>query len=85
MGYMAVENKLWEIQMWLVQHERYTLDGAERFMYPLRWYIWTGRASAGFLKALVAAKAFVVGRVLIKYYGSEDEVVRGLRRKLNID
>lgn len=88
MDYLKVENKIWEIQMWLVQHERWTLDTAQRFVAPLWWYVQTGRASAGFLKALVTAKTFVVGRVLVKQnsaFANYDDTVAALRRKFNID
>ena len=83
-GYLTVENKLYEIQMWLVQHERWTLDTARRYIAPLNWYVATGRASTEFLKSLVSAKTFVVGRVLVNTYGNYDETIQALRRKFNI-
>ena len=84
-GYMTVENKIWEIQMWLVQHERWTLDTAQRYIAPLNWYVATGRASTEFLKSLVSAKTFVVGRVLVNTYGNYDETIQALRRKFGIE
>ena len=87
-SYTVVDNKIWEIQMWLVQHERWTLDTAQRFMAPLRWYVSAGRASVEFLRALVTAKTFVVGRVLVKQnsaFADYSETVAALRRKFNID
>lgn len=82
---LAVDNKMWEIQMWLVQHERYTLDTAERFLSPLRWHVGTGRASVPFLQGLVTAKTFVVGRVLCRHgYGDYHKTIDALSRKFGL-
>lgn len=51
-----------------------TVSEAERAFAPLGRYIWTGRASADFLKRLIYAKPFMIARRLHKG-GSDDEVV----------
>lgn len=81
MSYTLIESRLWDVQTWLAR--RYTVDTAEGILAPLRWYIWTGRASVPFLRAYCEAKTFVIGRILIKG-GSYDEIIARLKKRLEV-
>ena len=68
----AIDDTLWTIRRKLM--EKHGVDSANRMMYPIDWYVNTGRASTGFLEALIAGKAFVVARAIAKG-GTDDEVI----------
>ena len=68
----TIETALWLIKASLMK--KYGCDAADRIIEPLVWYISTGRASTVFLRKLVNAKPFMVGRRLAAG-GSTDEVV----------
>lgn len=70
----AIECGLWHIQRHLI--EKYGIDTAERDMYPLQWYISTGRASMAFLHQLFNAKPFMVARKLHQGGSIEETVDR---------
>lgn len=57
--------------------KKYGIDVTEREMYPLQWYISTGRASSIFLNSLYKAKPFMIGRILHNGgdCGSHDDAV----------
>ena len=81
-GYLAVDTHVWGVKSYLMR--KYGCDAADRMISPLTWYISTGRASAGFLRAFMATKAYVIGRILANG-GSDDEVILAIRRKLKLD
>ena len=53
-------------------------------IYPLSWYITTGRASASFIKSMYEVKPFVMARLLVKGYttGSHDDVIEAIKNKV---
>lgn len=65
--------------------KKYGIDVTEREMYPLSWYISTGRASSIFLNSLYKAKPFMIGRLLHNNgnAGSHDEAVRRVVEYVN--
>jgi len=75
----GIETGLWHIHRCLL---KYGVDEANREMEPLEWYVWTGRASATFLKELFAAKPFMIARKL-HAGGSTDEIIRRIKKYLN--
>lgn len=79
MGYDKIDAMLYAIERYIM--DRHGVDAVRRAMYPLEWYINTGRASALFLRKLASAKPFVVGRVLVKG-GADDEIIRKLCAKI---
>lgn len=81
-SYLAVDTHIWGVKSYLMR--KYGCDAAERMISPLTWYVSTGRASAGFLRAFMQTRAFVIGRILAEG-GSHDDVIRAIRRKLKID
>lgn len=62
----------------------YGVDQAYRDMYPLTWYITTGRASVAFLRALNSTKPFLVARRLHQG-GSYDEAVLRIKKLLKVE
>lgn len=75
----SIETCLWHIQRSIM--EKCGCDKAERAMYPLKWYVQTGRASVDFLRALLEAKPFMVGRTLVKG-GSDQEVIAAVKKRI---
>lgn len=75
-----IDGKIWEIQMYL--NKTMSFDEADRAVYPLRWWIYTDRASVTFLKALLSAKTFMIARKLAKG-GSVDDCVNRIREYLS--
>ena len=71
-----MENKI-DFYLWSVQREivhRHGCDAAERAMYPLAWYVYTGRGSATFLSLLLSARPVLIARDLMSG-GSDDEII----------
>ena len=83
MSYTQIDSRLWDVQMWLVR-QGWSFDTALGMVDPLRWYIWTGRASIDFLHRFCDAKVFVIGRQLQKG-GSYDEVIARVKKKLEVE
>lgn len=82
MNKTMIDTCLWSIQRELMH--RYGCDQAERDMWPLWWWINTGRASTPFLRALVNARPVLVARDLHKG-GSYDEVVQRVERRIRCE
>ena len=61
--------------------KKYGTDTMEREIYPLTWYIYTGRASTLFLKKLLVQKPYVIGNILHKG-GSVEEVLKRIKKKI---
>ena len=70
-----VDEKVWEVQMYFVNHYNATLDQSSVYVNPLAWWIYTGRASAPMLKAFLNAKTFMIARRLYGP-GSHDECLK---------
>lgn len=68
----TIDDTLWNIQKYLMS--RYGCTESEKDMDALRYYVNTGRASNEFLRALVNAKPFMIGRLLHKG-GTVDETI----------
>ena len=81
MSYAKIEAFLWNVEYCLMR--KYGSAPAEREMYPLKWYINTGRAPTIFLANLIEAKPFVIARLLHKG-GTDEEVIRRIKTKLNL-
>lgn len=66
------------------KHDK-TLDKAWDIAEPLRWYLFTGRASASFVKAMYEVKPYVMARLLVNGYstGSHDDVVAAIKKKVD--
>lgn len=77
----AIDDYCWRVQRYLM--ERYGCDVASRDMQALNYFIGTGRASTVFLKALIAAKPYLVARRLHDG-GSIDEAIARVRKLLRV-
>lgn len=78
----SIDTCLWRIQMSIAKKHGYQLG--EYFMYPLTWYINSGRASMEFLRRLLKAKPFMIGRILAKG-GSDQEVMNRIKGYLKYE
>lgn len=78
-GPLAVQEGLWRIERYLI--DRYGMDQAEQDVSPLAWYIGTGRASVDFIRAVLAAKPFMIARKLHEG-GSYDEAMARVKKYL---
>ena len=76
-----IDTYLWGVRRYV--RNKLGIDAGDRAMYPLMWYINTGRASTDFLKRLLNTKEFVIGRILIGG-GNYDEVIRKIKSKLKV-
>ena len=75
----SIETCLWHIQRYIM--EKQGCDAAERAMSPLKWYVLTGRASPDFLRLLLDAKPFLIGRTLIQG-GSDTEIIAAVKNRI---
>lgn len=78
-GWNAIDNYLWEVTSRLF---KYGVDEAHSEVAPLKWYITTGRASTDFLRAMVAAKPYMIARKLHEG-GTYDEAIARLKKYLH--
>lgn len=75
-----IDSALWEAERYLMA--RYGCTEASQNMYPLQWYIHTGRASGDFLRHLLMVKPFMIARKLHEG-GSDDEVLHRVKQYLS--
>lgn len=69
---LKIEDHVWKVYRYLIR--KYGTKTAEIEVYPLRWYINTGRASTAYLRAFLSVKPYMVGRKLHDG-GSHDEAL----------
>lgn len=77
-----IETMMWHIQRELMQ--RHGCDNAERMMYPIMWYVNSGRASAAFLAKLYATRPVLVARDLAKG-GSDEEIINRICKRIGYE
>lgn len=75
-GPAAVDAGLWAIQHYLMQ--RYGVDESARDIAPLSLYIHTGRATPDFIRAVLTAKPYMIGRKL-HIGGTYDEIISRIK------
>ena len=73
---LMIETGLWHIERYLGQ--KFGFRNAERDMEPLKWFIYTGRASCDFIHAVLNAKPYMIGRKLHQG-GSYDETIQRIK------
>lgn len=79
----AVDNYLWKVTHYLSQ--RHGLTIAWSMLYPLEWYVRTGRASSRFLHMLLDTKPYVIGRILANEDGSIEDIVNQICDRIGFD
>lgn len=77
-----VDEYIWKVRMYLWKKCGSTNE-TDIMIYPLTYYVNTGRASTPFLKALLKIKPYIIGRHLIKHKdGCLDDQVKLLKEKV---
>lgn len=71
-----------DLRLYIASKEDFST--ADRMIYPLVWYINTGRACTDFLKALASTKFYSIYTVLRKEK-STDETIKLLKKKLGVE
>ena len=79
----AIEKKMNEIRMELWKKAGSSVRG-DNLMYPLIYYVNTGRASAEFLKRLINAKTSMIVRKL-QSGGSDQEIMKRIKKYLDME
>lgn len=82
MSATLIDTMLWHIQREMMS--RIGCDAATRAMYPLKWYINTGRASSEFLHKLHQARPVLVARDLARG-GSDEAVINRICKRIGFD
>jgi len=73
----AVNDSAWKI---LNKEDRQWFFGTEP-VYPLNWYISSGRASSMFIRKLITVRPDVIARILVKG-GSDQEAVANIKKRI---
>lgn len=77
----SIEGYLWDTRkaMW----KTISVNDSSNAIYPLAWYIKTGRASLEFLRKMIQVKPYVMARYLIKIQdNSVDAAVDLIKQKI---
>lgn len=82
-SYWVVDNYIWKVQQKIIEKYGYTYDQSYNVVYPLSYYVNTGRASAEFLRNVQYVKPYVMARILAKKYenGTVDECIAAIKNK----
>ena len=75
----AIDNYLWRDEYYLMR--KCGVQLAQFYMYPLNWYIKSGRASTPFIRAMMRKKPYLIGKALARS-GSIEEIIKGLKEYL---
>ena len=78
----GIDSYLWDVQKYIM--DKAGVDESNRYMYPLKRYINTGRASNAFLRKLFDIAPYQIGRILMKS-GSDDDVIRTIKKVIKFD
>ena len=84
-SHLVIDKYLWDVQGKIMKKHGYSFDQSYNVLYPLSYYINTGRASAEFLHNVQFVKPFVMARLLVKKYehGTVDECVAAFKKKVD--
>lgn len=84
-SYWVVDNYIWEVRQKITEKHGYTYDQSFNVVYPLSYYVNTGRASAEFLRNMQYVKPYVMARLLAKKYehGTVDECIAAFKKKVD--
>ena len=83
-SHLAINKYLWDVHNNIMNKHGYSFDQSYNVLYPLLYYINTGRASAEFLHNVQYVKPYVMARVLAKGYehGTVDECIVAFKKKV---
>lgn len=84
-SYWVVDNYIWKVQQKIIEKQGYTYDQSYNVVYPLSYYVNTGRASAEFLRNMQYVKPYIMARLLAKKYahGTVDECIAAFKKKVD--
>lgn len=84
-SHLVIDKYLWDVQDRIMKKHGYNFDQSYNVLYPLSYYINTGRASAEFLHNVQFVKPFVMARLLVKKYehGTVDECIAAFKKKVD--
>lgn len=84
-SHMVIENYVWKVQQKIIEKHDFTYDQSYNVVYPLSYYINTGRASAQFLSNMQNVKPYVMARILVKGFehGTVDECIAAFKKKVD--
>ena len=84
-SHLVIDKYLWDVQDKIMKKHGYSFDQSYNVLYPLSYYINTGRASAEFLHNVQFVKPFVMARLLVKKYehGTVDECIAAFKKKVD--
>ena len=84
-SHLVIDKYLWDVQDGIMKKHGYSFDQSYNVLYPLSYYINTGRASAEFLHNVQFVKPFVMARFLVKKYehGTVDECIAAFKKKVD--
>lgn len=84
-SHLVIDKYLWDVQDRIMKKHGYSFDQSYNVLYPLSYYINTGRASAEFLHNVQFVKPFVMARLLVKKYehGTVDECIAAFKKKVD--
>ena len=82
--YFNESDYIYKVQKWVMFKHNKGISESLNIIYPLSWYLTTGRASVSFVKAMYEVKPYVMARLLVKGYntGSHDDVVKAIKKKV---
>ena len=83
-SHMVIDNYVWKVQQKIIEKHGYTYDQSYNVVYPLSYYINTGRASVQFLNDMQYVKPYAMARVLVKGFesGTIDECIAAIKNKI---
>lgn len=83
-SHLAIDKYLWDVQENIMKKHGYGFDQSYNVLYPLSYYINTGRASTEFLHNMQFVKPYVIARILVKGYehGTVDECIAAFKKKV---
>ena len=84
-SHLVIDKYLWDVQDKIMKKHGYSFDQSYNVLYPLSYYINTGRASSEFLHNVQFVKPFVMARFLVKKYehGTVDECIAAFKKKVD--
>ena len=82
--YFNEDDYIYSVQKCVMYKHGKGISESLNIIYPLSWYVTTGRASASFIRAMYEVKPYVMARLLVKGYstGSHDDVVESIKNKV---
>lgn len=82
--YFNEDDYIYDVQKCIMFKHGKGISESLNIIYPLSWYLTTGRASVSFVKAMYDVKPYVMARLLVKGYntGSHDDVVKAIKKKV---